>query len=119
MKQRVLLVIIFLGSLYICFAIGHALGKRQSGEATSKDLAKPFFLATAYSASLSLKTEIDNHTFIKSGNMFVAEQFSLDRIEITIKQIEGIDYKNSMFEAEINQRVAEAKTYVRSARKPN
>ena len=51
--------------------------------------------------------------------MFVAEQFSLDRIEITIKQIEGIDYKNSMFEAEINQRVAEAKTYVRSARKPN
>lgn len=47
---------------------------------------------------------------------WVAEQFSLDRIETIIKQIEGIDYKNSPFEAEINQKLIEAKDYVKKAR---
>lgn len=116
MKQRVLLVFIFLGGLYISFSIGHRLGKQHASEFVSNSSANAFFLTTAYAAALSLKTEMDNHTFIKSGNQFVAEQFALDRIDITIKQIEGIDYKNSAFETEINQRLAEAKEYVKAAR---
>lgn len=116
MKQRLLLVFIFLGFIYISYTVGHALGLRQSNDAAIKGANKVYSLTIAYSAALSLKAEMDNHTFIRSGNTFVAEQFSLDRIDIIINQIEAIDYKGSPFEAGINQNLTEAKEYVKNAR---
>lgn len=116
MKQRLLLAFIFLGSVYISYTVGHALGLRQSNDAAINGANKVYSLTIAYSAALSLKVEMDNHAFIKSGNTSVAEQFSLDRIDIIINQIEAIDYNDSPFEAAINQNLAEAKEYVKKAR---
>lgn len=116
MKKRLLLVFIFLGFIYISYTVGHTLGSRQSNDVAIKGANKVHSLAIAYSAALSLKAEMDNHTFIKSGNKLVAEQFSLDRIDIVINQIEAIDYKGSPFEAGINQNLSAAKEYVKNAR---
>lgn len=116
MKRQILLAFIFLGSVYISYTIGHELGLQESNDAALDGASKVYSLTIAYSAALSLKSEMGNHTFIKSGNQWVAEQFSLDRINIIIKQIESIDYKNSPFETEINQKLVEAKEYVKHAR---
>ena len=116
MKQRLLLVFIFLGSIYISYTLGHEIGLRKSNDAALVGASKVYLLTIAYSASLSLKAEMGNHTFITSGHQLVAEQFSLDRIDIVINQIEGIDYKNSPFEAEIDRNLNEAKEYVKNAR---
>jgi hypothetical protein len=118
MKQRLLLAFIFLGSLYISYSIGHELGFSKSHAATMDAATKVCSLTIAYAAAQSLEAEMGNHTFIKSGNTDVAKQFALKRIDITINQVEGIDYRGTPFEAEINQNLLKAKEYVKNARNP-
>ena len=115
MKQYFLLAFIFLGSIYISYTVGHESGLRQSHDATIDGASKVYMLTIAYSAALSLNAEMGNHAFIQSGNRAIAEEYSLKRIEIVIDQIEAIDYKNSPFETEINQKLVAAKEYVRNA----
>lgn len=58
MKQRLLLVFIFLGSVYISFIVGHEFGLQESQDATLEGAAKVYSLTIAYSAALSLKSEM-------------------------------------------------------------
>lgn len=116
MKKQLLIGFIFLGSLYISYTLGYEIGWRKSHEVTLQNATRVMLLSTAYEAALSLQGATGNHQFIKSGNTFVAENFALDHIDILIKQIEGIDYANTPFAAEINQRLGIAKEYVKNAR---
>lgn len=119
MKQRLLIAFIFFGSLYISYSIGHELGFRKSHTANIEAATKVCSLTIAYAAALSLKVEMGNHTLIRSGNTVVAEQLALESIDITINQIEGIDYRGTPFEAEIKQNLLEAKEYVKNVRNPS
>jgi hypothetical protein len=112
MKRNLLISFICLGSLYISFKVGYEYGIRQSTDEASKRLMRGFLLTTAYGASLSLTTEMGNHQFLEDGHYAVATQFSVDRMNILIDQIEGIDYSDTPFEAEINTNLSAAKTYL-------
>lgn len=114
MKRNLLLVFICLGSLYISFKVGYEVGIQQSTDEASKRLMRAFLLTTAYGASLSLKSEMGNHQFLDGGHYTIAEQFSVDRINILINQIEGIDYSDTPFEAEIETNLTNAKIYLKN-----
>lgn len=114
MKRNLLIIFICLGSLYISFKIGYEFGIQQSTDEASQGLMRGFLLTTAYGAAISLKTEIGNHQFLDGGHYATAEQFSVDRINILIDQIEGIDYRDTPFEAEINTHLINAKIYLKN-----
>lgn len=112
MKRNLLIIFICIGSLYISFKVGYEIGNQKSADAPAEILVQGFMATTAYTASLSLSTEINNHQFIKSGHYAVAEQFSVDRINILIEQIEGINYSDAPFKDEIDTNLFVAKTYL-------
>ncbi len=114
MKRNLLIIFICLGSLYISFKVGYEIGAQQPTDEASERLMRGFLLTTAYGASISLKTEIGNHQFLDGGHYTAAELFSVDRINILIDQIEGIDYSNTPFEAEIDTNLTDAKTYLKN-----
>lgn len=114
MKRNVLIIFICLGSLYISFQVGYEFGIQQSTDEASERLMRGFLLTTAYGASISLKSEMGNHQFLDGGHYATAEQFSVDRINILIDQIEGIDYRHTPFEAEINTNLTNAKIYLKN-----
>lgn len=114
MKRTVLIIFICFGSLYISFKVGYEFGIQQSPDETSEGLMRGFLLTTAYGASLSLKSELGNHQFLDRGHYAIAEQFSVDRINILIDQIEGIDYRDTPFEGEINTNLSAAKNYLKN-----
>ena len=95
------------------FLTGFWIGWKQSAERVSKNVSEMFLSTNAYSYSIGLTNEIGMHEFIKSGQINAAENFSLYKIDSTIKLIEKINYSNSSFKFEIDTSLNKAKMYLK------
>ena len=106
---------ISLGFLLIIvgFFAGLWIGWKQSEERVSKKVSQAFLSTNAYAYSIGLTSEIGMHEFIKNGHIDAAENFSLYKIDSTIKLIEATNYSNSNLKLEIDNSLNKAKTYLK------